>query len=139
LHRAPDTVAQELAESRFAEAAGVGEVERAAVVGCDDAGDLPVGARARQVDLAGDALAPRRRIGRMAQHQRVALMARLDRPPEGVVAHPVDRGAQFAAAPGEAHAARRNALEGAVQALDGAIDSLGVPRDLEHCRPNLAA
>ena len=68
----------------------------------------------------------------MAEHQRVALMARLDRPPEGIVAHPVDGGAQFAAAPGQPHAARRNALQGAVQALDGAVDALGVPHDLEH-------
>jgi hypothetical protein len=52
--------------------------------------------------------------------------------PSSSASRPVNGGAQFAAAPGQAHAARANALQRALQALDGAIDPPRFPHDPQH-------
>src|SRR5262245_49222611 len=69
----------------------------------------------------------------MAQQQGFACTPRLEGPPEGVVARPVDGGAQLAAAPGEPHAAGGNALERTLQVPDGALDPPCFPQRLAAC------
>src|SRR4029077_2397588 len=101
--------------------------------------DLSVSAGARQVDLAGDALALGRRVGCVAQQQRLPRRPGFESPPERIVARPVDGGAQLAAAPGQPHAARRNALQCALQAPDGTIDPPRFPHGPQHARPYPAA
>jgi hypothetical protein len=110
------------------------KIKGAVGIGGDDACELPVGTPTRQVDLAGDALALGRRVGGMAEQQRVALLAWLEGPPEAIVGRPADGGAQLAAAPGQPHAACGHAFQCALQALEGAIDPLGFADNLQHAR-----
>ena len=67
-----------------------------------------------------------------AEQQGMARRLGLERPPEAIVARPVDGCAQFAAPPSQAYATRRDALQGGLKALDGAFYTPRFPHGPQH-------